>query len=87
MALAPKRSGEALDLKAAETLAKVNSTASPAKVALKDLEKKTEVVSFRVPIGERTRLRLLFARKGLTLADAVKTAVYDYAGRVERGEV
>lgn len=47
------------------------------------LKQTTETLSLRVPIGERTRLRLLFARHGLTLAEGLKKALYEFAAKLE----
>lgn len=50
---------------------------------LKGLQSTTETLSCRVPKGEKERLRLLFARQGLTLAQGVKKAVYEYAATLK----
>ena len=47
------------------------------------LKNATETLSFRVPNGERTRMRLLFSRHGMTLAEGLKTAVYEYLKTLE----
>jgi hypothetical protein len=47
------------------------------------LKHATETMSFRVPTGERNRIRLAFARHGMTLADGLKTAVYEYLKSLE----
>ena len=44
----------------------------------------TETLAFRVPYGERERLRLLFARNGMTLTAGLKAAVYAYAKELEK---
>ena len=46
---------------------------------LRRLPKTTTTVSFRVPKGERVRLEKVFAEHGLTLAEGVRRAVYEYA--------
>ena len=51
-----------------------------------DLPSTTETISFRVPRGEKLRLRNLFARKGLTLAQGIKHAVYAYTTAIEQGQ-
>ncbi len=43
----------------------------------------TEVISFRVPKGETNRLKIHFARQGLTLAEGIKKAVYEAVKRQE----
>jgi len=48
------------------------------------LPKTTDTVAFRIPRGEKYRLQALFARHGLTLTDACKKAVYEYAKQLER---
>jgi len=42
------------------------------------LNKTTETVAFRIPTGERNRIRLLFARHGMTMAEGIKKALYEY---------
>lgn len=52
---------------------------------LKNFEKlptTTETLSFRVPMGERERLRALFASQGMTLTEGLKTAVYEFSRRL-----
>lgn len=61
--------------KAAETFEKLNRLAS--------LPKTTETLSLRVPIGEKERIRSVFARHGLTLANGLKAAVYAYLEQLE----
>lgn len=67
---------DAAGKKAAETFAKLNRDFG-------SLPATTETISFRVPKGEKERLRILFAREGKTLAEAVKAAVYEYAKKAE----
>ena len=43
----------------------------------------TETLSFRVPTGERSRIRLAFSRHGMTLAEGLKAAVYEYLKSIE----
>ncbi len=43
----------------------------------------TETLSFRVPKGEKARLRLMFARHGMTLAEGLKKATYQLAEQLE----
>lgn len=50
---------------------------------LKALPKTTETLSCRVPSNEKIRIRLAFERKGLTLAEGVKKAVYAYLEQLE----
>jgi hypothetical protein len=42
------------------------------------IRKTTETLSFRAPFGEKARLRLIYQRMGLSLADGLKMSVYDY---------
>ena len=46
----------------------------------------TEVVHFRIPQGEKERLKALFAKKGFTLSEAIKIAVYRFAEEIESGK-
>lgn len=62
--------------KAAQTFARLEKDFSR-------LPRVTEIVSFRVPIGEKERLRQLFGRQGKTLTTAVKEAVYEYARKLD----
>ncbi len=55
------------------------------KERLRRLPKTTTTVSFRVPKGERARLERVFAEVGLTMAEAVRRAVYEYAKKVTAG--
>ncbi len=43
----------------------------------------TETLSFRLPNGERERLRALFAKNGMTLTEGLKFAVYEFARHLE----
>jgi len=70
---------EAAGRKAAETFAKLEKDFGK-------LPATTETISFRVPKGEKERLRILFARQGMTLAEAVKKAVYEAAKKAEEGK-
>ncbi len=67
---------DAAGKKAAETFSKLTRDFG-------SLPATTETISFRVPKGEKDRLRILFARQGMTIAEAVKTAVYEYAKKAE----
>jgi hypothetical protein len=64
--------------KAAETFARLERSFG-------ELPSTTETISFRVPRGEKSRLRVLFAREGKTLAEGVKAAVYEAAKKAEEG--
>jgi len=55
------------------------------KERLRRLPKTTTTVSFRVPKGERVRLERVFAEAGLTFAEAVRRAVYEYARKLQEG--
>jgi hypothetical protein len=60
--------------KARETFEKLNKSFA-------GMPNTTETVSFRVPRGERARLRLLFQRRGMSLANGLKAALYEYLER------
>ena len=47
----------------------------------------TEVITFRIPYGEKERLRAVFSRKGFTLSEALKIALYRFAEEVESGKI
>jgi hypothetical protein len=64
------------ELKAKETFARLEKSFG-------NLPSTTETISFRVPTGERDRLRLSFSRQGLTLAEGLKKAVYEYVAKLE----
>ncbi len=73
MPLAGKSQDDAAGRKAAETFARLSKAKRTA----------TETLSFRVPMGERERLRLVFAHEGLTLTAGLKLAVYQYVKSLE----
>jgi len=49
-------------------------------------EKTTETVSARVPIGQKKRLKEIFAANGYTLAEGIKAAIYHFIKHLEKGE-
>lgn len=64
-----------------------NQESNPIPQDRKDYSKlpmSTETMSFRVPIGERERLRALFAKNGMTLTEGLKMAVYEFARHLEQ---
>lgn len=46
------------------------------KKTFEDMPKTTCTVGFRIPVAERSRLRVIFQRRGMTLAAGLKAAVY-----------
>ncbi len=50
---------------------------------LRRLPKTTTPITFRVPKGERVRLEKVFAEAGLSMAEAVRRAVYEYARKLQ----
>lgn len=79
MPLKGKSKSDEIANKATETFERLSKSFDFDKI-----KTKTEVISFRVPPGERDRLRILFARKGFTLAQGVKKLVYEYSEKVEK---
>ena len=50
---------------------------------LRRLPKTTVTVSFRVPKSERSRLERVFSEAGLTMAEGLRRAVYEYVRKLE----
>ena len=61
-----------------EIAEKYNQDADKRERDFSKVKSTTEVLGFRVPMGERTRIRLAFARHGLTLSEGLKKSVYEY---------
>ncbi len=47
------------------------------------LPQTTEPLSFRVPKGEKARIRAVFARNGMKLSEGMKKAVYSFLEELE----
>lgn len=71
-----KTAKDAAEEKAKETFEALNKK-------FENLPSTSETISFRVPKGERLRLKNLFARHGLKMSEACKTAVYKYAKELD----
>jgi len=66
---------EAASTKAGEVFERINR--------FQRLPKTTETVSFRIPSNEKTRIRLVFERHGMTLGEGLKKAVYAYLEKLD----
>jgi len=55
------------------------------KERMRRLPKTTESVSFRIPKGERKRIERVFAESGMSMAEGVRRAVYEYAKKLQGG--
>jgi hypothetical protein len=80
---------EAAGKKASEVFEGIEKN-RPAKSGLRTIDASkykgaTETIGLRIPKGEKTRLKNLFARKGFTLSQALKIALYRFAEDIEAG--
>ena len=82
---------EAAGKKASEVFEEIEKN-RPAKSGLRTIDTSkykgaTETIGLRIPKGEKTRLKNHFSRKGLTLSQAFKIALYRFAEDIEAGRV